>query len=126
LLGVAYETKGLRDRAFESFEKALKGDENNAEYLNNRGFLHFKNGNYDKAAKYVKQAVKVAPQTQRYLTRRLRTAHARIPRAGVSINVNGRCGAPPAEPFPPGVARFSGAGATQCDTNRITGGAGAT
>jgi Tfp pilus assembly protein PilF len=66
LLGVAYETKGLRDRAFESFEKALKGDENNAEYLNNLGYLHFKNGNYDKAAKYVKQAVKVAPQTQRY------------------------------------------------------------
>jgi Tfp pilus assembly protein PilF len=66
LLGVAYEIKGMRDRAFESFEKALKADEKNAEYLNNLGFLHFKNGDYDKAAKYLKRAVKIAPQVQRY------------------------------------------------------------
>lgn len=66
LLGVAYETKGMRDRAFEQFEKAVKGDENNAEYLNNLGYLHFKNGDHDKAAKYLKRAVKVAPQAQRY------------------------------------------------------------
>jgi len=44
LLGVAYEMKGLRDRAFESFEKALKADNDNGEYLNNLGFLYFKNG----------------------------------------------------------------------------------
>ena len=66
LLGVAYETKGMRDRAFESFEKALKADEKNAEYLNNIGYLYFKNGDYDKAAKYLKRAVKAAPQVQRY------------------------------------------------------------
>lgn len=66
LMGVAYEMKGLRDRAFESFEKALKADKNNGEYLNNLGFLHFKNGDYDQAAKYLKRAVKVAPQAQRY------------------------------------------------------------
>lgn len=66
LLGVAYEMKGLRDRAFESFEKALKADNDNAEYLNNLGFLYFKNGDHDKAAKYLKRAVKVAPQAQRY------------------------------------------------------------
>jgi Flp pilus assembly protein TadD len=66
LLGVAYETKGMRDRAFESFEKALKADEKNAEYLNNLGYLHLKNGNLDKAAKYLKRAVKIAPQSQRY------------------------------------------------------------
>ena len=66
LLGVAYEMKGLRDRAFESFEKALKADNNNGEYLNNLGFLYFKNGDTDKAVKYLKRAVKVAPQTQRY------------------------------------------------------------
>ena len=34
LLGVAYETKGMRDRAFKSFELALKGVDKNAEYLN--------------------------------------------------------------------------------------------
>jgi len=66
LLGVAYEAKGMRDRAFESFEKALKADEDNGEYLNNLGYLHFKNGDNDKAAKYLKRAVKVAPQSQRY------------------------------------------------------------
>jgi len=66
LLGVAYETKGMRDRAFESLEKAIKGDENNGEYLNNLGYLHFKNGDADKAAKYLKRAVKAAPEVQRY------------------------------------------------------------
>ena len=66
LLGVAYEAKGMRDRAFESLQKAVKGSGNNAEYLNNLGYLHFKNGDYDKAAKYVKRAVKVAPNVQRY------------------------------------------------------------
>lgn len=66
LLGVAYETKGMRDRAFESFEKAVKGDEDNGEYLNNLGYLHFKNGDADKAAKYLKRAVKAAPEVQRY------------------------------------------------------------
>ena len=66
LLGVAYEAKGMRDRAFASLERAVKGSGNNAEYLNNLGYLHFKNGDYDKAAKYVKRAVKVAPNVQRY------------------------------------------------------------
>ena len=66
LMGVAYEMKGLRDRAFESFEKAVKADGDNGEYLNNLGFLHFKNGDLDKAAKYMKRAVKAAPQVQRY------------------------------------------------------------
>lgn len=66
LLGVAYEAKGMRDRAFESLKKAVKGSGNNPEYLNNLGYLHFKNGDYDKAAKYLKRAVKVAPSVQRY------------------------------------------------------------
>ncbi|HKG46672.1 MAG TPA: tetratricopeptide repeat protein [Pyrinomonadaceae bacterium] len=66
LIGVAYEMKGMRDRAFESFEKAVKAAGNNGEYLNNLGYLHFKNGDHDKAAKYLKRAVKAAPQVQRY------------------------------------------------------------
>jgi tetratricopeptide (TPR) repeat protein len=66
LLGVAYEAKGMRDRAFESFEQALKADGHNAEYLNNVGYLHYKNGDYDKAARYLKGAVKAAPEVQRY------------------------------------------------------------
>ena len=66
LMGVAFETKGMRDRAFDSFEKAVKADKDNGEYLNNLGFLYFKNGDNDKAAKYLKRAVKVAPKAQRY------------------------------------------------------------
>jgi len=66
LMGVAYEMKGMRERAFDSFEKAVKGDNDNGEYLNNLGYLHFKNGDDDKAAKYLKRAVKAAPQVQRY------------------------------------------------------------
>jgi Flp pilus assembly protein TadD len=66
LLGVAYEAKGMRERAFESFEKALKADQHNPEYLNNLGYLHFKSGDYDTAAKYLKRAVKTAPDVQRY------------------------------------------------------------
>ena len=66
LLGVAYEAKGMRDRAFKSLETAVKLDENNAEYLNNLGYLYFKNGENDKAAKYLKRATKAAPQVQRY------------------------------------------------------------
>lgn len=66
LLGVAYEAKGMRDRAFDSLERAVKGDGDNAEYLNNLGYLHFKNGNYDRAAKYLKRAVKAEPGVQRY------------------------------------------------------------
>lgn len=66
LMGVAYEMKGMRDRAFESFEKAVKAAGGNGEYLNNLGYLHFKNGDHDKAAKYLKRAVKAAPQVQRY------------------------------------------------------------
>jgi tetratricopeptide (TPR) repeat protein len=34
--------------------------------LNNLGYLHFKNGDHDKAAKYLTRAVKAAPQAQRY------------------------------------------------------------
>lgn len=66
LLGVAYEAKGMRDRAFKSLETAVNLDEKNAEYLNNLGYLHFKNGDHDKAAKYLKRATKSAPQVQRY------------------------------------------------------------
>lgn len=66
LLGVAYEAKGMRDRAFKSLETALKLDEKNAEYLNNLGYLHYKNGDYGKAAKYLKRATKSAPEVQRY------------------------------------------------------------
>ncbi len=67
LLGVAYESKGLRDLAFDSFEVALRGENDNPEHFNNLGYLYFKNGDYNEAAKYLKRAVRLAPNQQRYL-----------------------------------------------------------
>ena len=66
LLGIAYESKGMREWAFKSFEAAVRNDSDQAEFLNNLGYLYFKNGDYDKAAKFLKRAVKLAPDQQRY------------------------------------------------------------
>lgn len=65
LLGIAYESKGLRERALKAFEAALKSDEKNAEHLNNLGFLLYKNGEYERATKYLKRAAKVSPKDAR-------------------------------------------------------------
>src|ERR1051325_11266880 len=59
LLGVAYESKGWRDSALRSFEMAVTLDENNAEHLNNLGFLLYKNGDYERATKFLKRAAKL-------------------------------------------------------------------
>jgi len=65
LLGVAYEGKGLRGRALESFKAAVEIDKDNAEYLNNYGFLLFKNKDFSEATKYLKRAVKISPKDGR-------------------------------------------------------------
>ena len=65
LLGVAYEGKGLRDRALASFKAAVETDKNNAEYLNNYGFLLFKNKDFHEATKYLKRAAKISPNDAR-------------------------------------------------------------
>src|SRR5216684_2086492 len=44
LLGVAYDRKGLRDRAQRSFEAALHSPDDAAMHLNNLGYLLYKNG----------------------------------------------------------------------------------
>ena len=66
LLGIAYESKGMRDWAFKSFETAVRCNRDQPEFLNNLGYLYLKNGEYDSAAKYLKRAAKVAPDQQRY------------------------------------------------------------
>ena len=65
LLGVAYEGKGLRERALELFKAAIEIDKDNAEYLNNYGFLLFKNKDFSEATKYLKRAAKISPKDAR-------------------------------------------------------------
>jgi Flp pilus assembly protein TadD len=61
LLGVAYWRKGLRDLAERSFETAVRIKKDDAQNLNNLGFLHYENGDYETATKYLKRAAKLAP-----------------------------------------------------------------
>ena len=66
LLGVAYDKKGFGDRARQSFERAVKMDED-ADTLNNLGFSLYQNGNYRAAIDRLKRAAKLAPADERIL-----------------------------------------------------------
>ena len=66
LLGVAYDKKGFSDRAKESFERAVKLEED-ADTLNNLGFSLYQSGNYRAAVDRLKRAAKLAPQDERIL-----------------------------------------------------------
>ena len=66
LLGVAYDKKGFGDRAKESFERAVKMEED-ADTLNNLGFSLYQNGNYRAAVDRLKRAAKLAPNDERIL-----------------------------------------------------------
>src|SRR2546428_9475667 len=65
LLGVAYDRKGLRDRAQQSFETAVHSPGDEAVHLNNLGYLLYKNGDYEAAIKYLKRAAKANPNDGR-------------------------------------------------------------
>lgn len=66
LLGVAYDKKGFADRAKDSFERAVKLEED-ADTLNNLGFSLYQNGNYRAAVDRLKRAAKLAPTDERIL-----------------------------------------------------------
>ena len=66
LLGVAYDKKGFGDRAKESFERAVKLEED-ADTLNNLGFSLYQRGNYRAAVDRLKRAAKLAPHDERIL-----------------------------------------------------------
>jgi Tfp pilus assembly protein PilF len=66
LLGVAFDKKGFADRAKESFERAVKLEED-AETLNNLGFALYQSGNYRAAIDRLKRAAKLAPADERIL-----------------------------------------------------------
>ncbi|MGI9106789.1 MAG: tetratricopeptide repeat protein [Pyrinomonadaceae bacterium] len=66
LLAVAYDRKGLHERARESFERALDR-EVDAQTLNNLGYSMYVNGNYRAAVERLKRAAKLAPADERIL-----------------------------------------------------------
>src|SRR5215813_9733726 len=66
LLGVAYDKKGFGERAKDSFERAVKIDED-ADTLNNLGFSFYQSGNYRAAVDRLKRAAKLAPADERIL-----------------------------------------------------------
>ncbi|MCM3900316.1 MAG: tetratricopeptide repeat protein [Pyrinomonadaceae bacterium] len=65
LLGLAFEQKGLRERALKSFEIAVRLNRDEPEFLNNLGYVLFKNGDYEGASKYLKRAARRAPGNAR-------------------------------------------------------------
>lgn len=67
LLGVAYDKKGLADRAKDSYDRAVKEEPEDAQALNNLGFSLYQNGNYRAAVDRLKRAVKLAPTDERIL-----------------------------------------------------------
>jgi Flp pilus assembly protein TadD len=67
LLAVAFERKGLRERARESYERAVEANETDAQALNNLGYSLYAAGNYRAAADKLKRAARLAPSDARIL-----------------------------------------------------------
>ena len=96
LLGVAYDKKGFGERAKDSFERAVKLEED-AETLNNLGFSLYQNGNYRAAIDRLKRAAKLAPTDERILNNlglaycrlgKIEEAHKAFTRATGPLNGN--------------------------------------
>ncbi len=67
LLGVAYDKKGLADKAKDAYQRAVKTDSDDPETLNNLGFSLYQAGNYRAAVDRLKRAAKLAPTDERIL-----------------------------------------------------------
>jgi Tfp pilus assembly protein PilF len=67
LLAIAFDQKGLHDRARDSYEKAIKAQPQDAQALNNLGFSLYQSGNYRAAVDKLKRALKLAPADERIL-----------------------------------------------------------
>ena len=92
LLGVAYGKKGFADRAKESFERAVKIEED-ADTLNNLGFSLYQNGNYRAAVDRLKRAAKLAPADERILNN-LGLAYCRLGKIGEAYKAFARATGP--------------------------------
>ena len=55
----------MNDRALKAFEAAVRADKNNAQYLNNYGFLLLQTSNFESAVKHLKRAAKLSPNDAR-------------------------------------------------------------
>lgn len=67
LLGIAYERKGLPERARESFQLAARSKPDDADALNNLGYALYLGGDYKEAVSKLKKAARMAPQDKRIL-----------------------------------------------------------
>jgi tetratricopeptide (TPR) repeat protein len=67
LLGLAYDRKGMSEKAKESYERAVKEAPEDAQTLNNLGFSLYQNGNYRAAVDRLKRAARLAPSDKRIL-----------------------------------------------------------
>jgi len=67
LLGVAFDQKGMGERAKESYERAVKVEPEDAQALNNLGFSLYQSGNYRAAIDKLKRAARLAPSDDRIL-----------------------------------------------------------
>jgi len=92
LLGVAYDKKGFAERAKDSFERAVKIDED-ADTLNNLGFSFYQSGNYRAAVDRLKRAAKLAPTDERILNN-LGLAYCRLGKIGEAYKAFARATGP--------------------------------
>lgn len=65
LLGVAFDRKGMSERAAEAYNRAVKVAPQDAQTLNNLGFSLYQNGKYRAAVDRLKRAARLAPGDQR-------------------------------------------------------------
>jgi Flp pilus assembly protein TadD len=67
LLAVAYDRKGLHDRAEDSYRRAMDVNDRDPQALNNLGYSLYLNGNYRAAVDKLKRAARLAPADARIL-----------------------------------------------------------
>jgi Flp pilus assembly protein TadD len=67
LLAVAYDRKGLHDRAQDSYKRAMNVNDDDPQALNNLGYSLYLAGNYRAAADKLKRAARLAPGDARVL-----------------------------------------------------------
>ncbi|MCK4392980.1 tetratricopeptide repeat protein [Candidatus Bipolaricaulota bacterium] len=61
-LGDIFRQLGEKEKALESYHKAIEYDYNNAKAWNNAGYIYFARGNLSKAREYCETALKIDPE----------------------------------------------------------------